>query len=259
MHLGALHTGREQVVVAEVSDPARDAVVRLPGRRRRGGRLLAGVAEEDDGQAGIGPHHALRARYRLASIAGEQIVDRDGGAAEAALGAPAARSGLHICALRRPVLEDVDVLGEGAEHGAARSGRAGADVAPARRDVEVRVGDGHAPVDGAHRIRELVRDAGGRRRKRGLLVGHRRRVVDDPEEVDLHCSRLARCEEQRECECRDDAYARGPRDRLHRSPSPARRTAFARPPAMVGRSKGGATEKAARSGMRARLANRRDA
>src|SRR5207244_3446027 len=115
VHLGALHAGRHQVVVVEVLQPAADAVVALAGRGARSRRLLAGVGEEDVDQPRIGAERAVRAGDGGAAAAGEDVVDRDRGAAEPALGAVTARARLHVGALRRSVLEDVDVARERAD------------------------------------------------------------------------------------------------------------------------------------------------
>ena len=237
VHLGALHAGRHQVVVVEVLQPAADAVVALAGRGARSRRLLAGVGEEDVDQPRIGAERAVRAGDGGAAAAGEEVVDRDGGAAEPALGAVTARARLHVGALRRSVLEDVDVARERADAPPSRAWRPGADVVRARRHLRVRVRDGHPPVHRAARIGELAGDVVGSRGERGLLVRHRRRVVDDPEEIDLHRTRGACSEEQRDDERRDDACACGPRDRLHRSPSPCRRMARTRIPVIAARAR----------------------
>src|SRR3989442_4310643 len=72
----------------------------------------------------------------------------------------------------------------------SRAGCAGTRVGGAGWQVEVRVGDGHAPVDRAPRVRQLGGYVVGRGGEHGLLPRHRRRVVDDPEKIDLRGAAL---------------------------------------------------------------------
>src|SRR5439155_1425731 len=165
----ALRGRPQQVVVAEVADPARNAVVGLAGRHLRVDRLVAGVGHEDDRELRVGAQRAVAAGHGLASRPRREPVDRHAGAVEAALGAVAAGPRLHVRALRGPVAEDVDVGGERTEPPPARARRADARVGAAGRQVEVGVGDGHAPVDRTSGVRQLVRYVIGRGGEHGLL------------------------------------------------------------------------------------------